>query len=144
MATVTALIGTAAHTFKGSERGPHGSPLAAETSRASVAAGGPAAPRSGNCSEARHGLRYYHRVVERWRHKMGTSVAHSAKAKRATAWPTKGACPLIRKAAKFWRHKAIEWRHRYKRWHKAQLDEWNWRAWLPDKYRRVGICETGL
>ena len=24
------------------------------------------------------------------------------------------------------------------------IREWNWRAWLPDKWRRVGICETGL
>lgn len=22
--------------------------------------------------------------------------------------------------------------------------QWGWQAWLPDKWRRVGICETGL
>lgn len=22
--------------------------------------------------------------------------------------------------------------------------QWNWQAWLPDKWRRVGVCETGL
>ncbi len=22
--------------------------------------------------------------------------------------------------------------------------QWNWQAWLPDKWRRIGICETGL
>ncbi len=22
--------------------------------------------------------------------------------------------------------------------------EWNWQAWLPDKWRRIGVCETGL
>ncbi len=22
--------------------------------------------------------------------------------------------------------------------------EWNWQAWLPDKWRRIGVCETQL
>lgn len=22
--------------------------------------------------------------------------------------------------------------------------QWNWQAWLPDKWRRIGTCETGL
>ncbi len=22
--------------------------------------------------------------------------------------------------------------------------QWNWQAWLPDKWRRIGVCETGL
>ena len=25
-----------------------------------------------------------------------------------------------------------------------QARQWNWQAWLPDKWRRIGICETQL
>ena len=25
-----------------------------------------------------------------------------------------------------------------------RANEWNWQAWLPDKWRRIGICETQL
>jgi hypothetical protein len=49
-------------------------------------------------------------------------------------------CPQLRRAAKYWRGKAIEWRKRYEAWR----DEWNWRAWLPAKWVRIGTCETGL
>lgn len=27
---------------------------------------------------------------------------------------------------------------------REQARQWNWSAWLPDKWRRVGQCETGL
>ena len=26
----------------------------------------------------------------------------------------------------------------------AKKRQWNWQAWLPDKWRRIGVCETGL
>lgn len=27
---------------------------------------------------------------------------------------------------------------------KERARQWNWQAWLPDKWRRIGVCETGL
>lgn len=40
-----------------------------------------------------------------------------------------------------------KWKNRYSRC-LAVLHErarqWNWQAWLPDKWRRIGVCETGL
>ena len=89
-----------------------------------------------DCFQAKRGLRWYHAVIARYRSRIGAGARPSPAAGHS--------CPEIRRAAKFYRSKAIQWRHRYEAWRKEQADAWNWRAWLPDKYRRVGICETGL
>jgi hypothetical protein len=37
-------------------------------------------------------------------------------------------------------HKAYRARLAYQRWHAYHYE---WRTWLPDKFARVGACETG-
>lgn len=39
------------------------------------------------------------------------------------------------------------WKTRYRKCAATlaeQKRQWNWQAWLPDKWRRIGVCETGL
>lgn len=48
--------------------------------------------------------------------------------------------PCPRWLAKRLRAKARAWRARYERWHAYHYD---WRSWLPDKWQRIGACETG-
>ncbi len=59
-------------------------------------------------------------------------------------------------------HARSPWKHHSQAFRRAELNrwtlkhkqcqailaerarQWNWQAWLPDKWRRIGICETGL
>ncbi len=47
----------------------------------------------------------------------------------------------------YWQAELNRWQARHRKC-QAVLDrrayEWNWQAWLPDKWRRIGVCETGL
>ncbi len=47
----------------------------------------------------------------------------------------------------YWIAELNRWQNRHRKC-QAVLDrrafEWNWQAWLPDKWRRIAICETGL
>ena len=49
------------------------------------------------------------------------------------------ACPQIHRAVKFWRAKAQANRLRYEAW----AYQYDWRSWMPDKWQRIGACETG-
>jgi len=42
-----------------------------------------------------------------------------------------------------WHCKALVWTSREYREARAEY-EYNWRLWLPDKYARIGACETGF
>lgn len=55
-------------------------------------------------------------------------------------WPVTGPCPQIQAKAKKWRLKAQQARKAYLVWWDYH---WNWPKWLPDKWQRVGACETG-
>ncbi len=49
------------------------------------------------------------------------------------------------RAYKVWLLNAWELRHSdCKESLAAKKRQWNWQAWLPDKWRRIGICETQL
>ena len=89
-----------------------------------------------SCSDARAGRAYYLIVAEHWAHKMGAVFRRSHEHARN--------CVRQRELAATAHRKAHVYRQRYRAWVKAQADEWNWRAWLPDKWRRIGTCETGL
>lgn len=88
-----------------------------------------------SCSQARRGLRWYVRVTEGWRVRMGA---------RGQALPPQvgaaASCSRVRQLAKAWRAKARNARLRYERWYEH---EYAWWKWLPDKFARVGACETG-
>lgn len=81
---------------------------------------------------ARRGLRFYTSRWLFWRGKMGAGASRTSRAVIPTS------CPLY--LAQIRRTKAHAARLAYYRWFK---DEWNWQAWLPDKFARVGACETG-
>ena len=51
------------------------------------------------------------------------------------------------KAANVWQKHSVGYRQWQLRTWQARLEtcrQWNWHAWLPDKWRRIGICETQL
>jgi hypothetical protein len=50
----------------------------------------------------------------------------------------KAACP--RYLAALWRRKAHAARRQYERWFEYH---YHWQAWLPDRWQRIGACETG-
>jgi hypothetical protein len=100
-----------------------------------AASSSPAAPDT--CRAARKGLAYYQRQVRHWRSKMGTGgflrdAGRTQSIRRAS-------CPRLRYLANLWRTKAIVARQNYEQW----SYEWEWQRWLPDKFARVGACETG-
>lgn len=49
-------------------------------------------------------------------------------------------CERARYLAKRWRAKAYAARMAYERWYVYHYD---WPSWLPDKWQRIGACETG-
>ncbi len=82
----------------------------------------------------------------------GTAVA----AEIVATWNCQDKIPVTRtKARSPWKpHSKSYWVAELNRWelrHKKcaailheRARQWNWQAWLPDKWRRIGICETGL
>lgn len=54
------------------------------------------------------------------------------------------ACWHIRRAAPAWRAKAADARASYERRQAELRRQYDWQRWLPDKWRRVSVCETGL
>jgi hypothetical protein len=89
-------------------------------------------PRPDHCFDARAGRAYYLTLVLRYAHLMGQTFTRGHEHARN--------CKRARELATIAKSKARAYRHRYERW----ADDWNWRAWLPDKWRRIGTCETGL
>ena len=91
--------------------------------------------RSETCPSARRAVRYYQRRANEWRAKMGAgSSAPMIESPAGTP------CPLVRRKAERWRAKAHAARLRYERWHEYHYAWWKW---LPDKWQRIGACETG-
>ena len=82
-----------------------------------------------DCSDARRGLRFYRARYVTWRAKMGAAAGRFDSAKR---------CPRIRYQAKAWRLRSAQARQSFGRWW-----QYAWWAWMPDKWQRVGACETG-
>jgi hypothetical protein len=84
------------------------------------------------CS-ARKAIKFYAGRIAYWRHKMGAGSQRP----RASVHPV--ACPRF--LAHVLQRKAYAARRAYGRWVEYH---YHWQAWLPDKWRRIGICETGL
>jgi hypothetical protein len=82
------------------------------------------------CPSAHKAVRYYRAREREWRSKMG--------ARRITQPSRLGACP--RHLAQVSKRKAAAARKAYENWHAYHYE---WRAWLPDKWARIGACETG-
>jgi len=86
------------------------------------------------CPGVRKALRFY---TKRWQH--WTTLRTGAMSRATRVSPGEASCPRyllkIRKLKAAAAHR--EW-NRYFHYHYA------WSEWLPDKWRRIGICETGL
>lgn len=95
----------------------------------------PVRPRAMQCPDARRAVRFYQRRYAEWRAKMGAAAPGEMRAARDHA---AGRCP--RYLARVWRAKARAARSAYGRWHHYH---YAWREWLPDKWQRIGACETG-
>lgn len=89
----------------------------------------PAQPTRRACHAARRAVTYYAAVLDRWSRMTG---------ERAGRLRSVGPCPLYR--AHVLRVKAIAARARARRWLRENYD---WRSFMPAKWRRVGACETG-
>ncbi len=85
------------------------------------------------CS-ARRAVRYYSRRINKWRGKMGTRVLEP----RAIADHRLARCPHY--LAHLLKRKSRITRLAYLKWNR---DQYSWWLWLPDKFARVGACETG-
>ena len=91
--------------------------------------------RSETCPDARRAIVYYSRRIAYWRAKMGAGTSSAEGMHKPN-----GACPQLRRRAVWLRAKAHAWRLRYEAWWEYH---WHWQAWLPDKWQRIGACETG-
>lgn len=85
------------------------------------------------CPDARKGLRYYRSVKQGWDRKRAISATPRKLEQPRT-------CKRARELAKLARKNAHQARKRYEAWREYH---WNWPAWLPDKWARIGACETG-
>lgn len=104
---------------------------APERALAASAYGQPATAAAGEgvCPAARRALRYYRERERYWRRKMGAGVSPGAPPR---------ACP--RYLARVARSRARAARARYLAWWRYHYAWWEW---LPDKWQRIGACETG-
>lgn len=81
------------------------------------------------CPQARETLTYYTKAVADWRSKMGIQKSHEV---------GRFSCAQILRRIPVIKARAIAARKRYDWWwHYA------WPAWMPDKWQRIGACETG-
>ena len=87
------------------------------------------------CPDAKRAVRYYRAQAAEWRHKMGAG-SHQGP---LTSGKPVASCPRIRYLAQRWKRKAYLARKAYLRWHY----HYAWWDWMPDKWQRVGACETG-
>ena len=88
-----------------------------------------AAPES--CT-ARKAVRYYRAALNQWLAKMGAGQQYRGSLAKGTL------CPLY--LARVLQRKAHAARLAYRAWWNYH---WNWPRWLPDKWQRIGACETG-
>lgn len=82
------------------------------------------------CPAARKAVAFYQRRYREHREKMG--AAAELKLNQRTG------CP--RYLARVWKAKAAGARKAYERW---VAHHYHWWKWLPDKWQRIGACETG-
>ncbi len=108
--------------FSGTQNSGAGEPLSATPSPVK------AAPE--HCPSVIAAVRFYSRRLNEWKVRMG--AGSTLKPRRLTACPRYLAKTL--RAKSYAAHKA------YDRWLEH---EYAWWKWLPDKFRRVGRCETG-
>lgn len=87
------------------------------------------APES--CRAAAKAIRFYKQRTHEWQAKRKGRLAERIK------WPN---CSWARYAAREWHARAESARGSYERWH---IYHYAWEEWLPDKWQRVGACETG-
>lgn len=98
------------------------------------------------CTSARRAYRWYVSWEREWRQRMGAGPPGGAQVRRerpdnapATVGKQPGrSCSWIRRAASLRRARARQARRAYERWF-----AYAWEAWLPAKFKRVAICETG-
>ena len=105
-------------------------------------------PPASVCKQARKAVRWYRAVIRDHAHKMGAGDPFRSGSVRTSGQPNSGdrgklpsgvtACP--RHLAHVLRRKAQAARIRYEAWWEYH---WHWQAWLPDKWARLGACETG-
>lgn len=127
---MTALASIALLTHSGAAGGVEGSLGQAAELRSEQEVRPAAAPERKGC-RAHRALAYYRERERLWRTKMGAAVvAHRP--------PPPRGCP--RYLARVARMRARAARLRYERWWHYH---YAWREWLPDKWQRIGACETG-
>ena len=83
------------------------------------------------CVGAQKAIGYFRRAYTATRARMGLSGAVPR------VWY---GCQVARRRAVEWREKAAEARGELDRWIEYHYEWWKW---LPDKWQRVGACETG-
>ena len=125
------ISGSAATVGAVSERGTTGS--ASEPVSRLTAVVDNRAPRSETCPDHRKGLAFYRQRHARWLKMRGAEPRE-----RHLRAPRN--CADAGYLAKVWRTRSFYARMRYEEWRHYHYD---WRAWLPDKWQRIGACETG-
>jgi hypothetical protein len=94
------------------------------------------------CPQLRRGLAYYRSKIALYARKMGRASWHPGASARSGAH--RGAarsfsCNWIRRAASLVRARAVQARRAYEKW----SYQYAWWQWMPDKFQRIGACETG-
>ena len=91
-------------------------------------------PHKPKCKSAEGGIVYYRSKVWKYQDKLGQG-------RNTTNYPERkhGACAYKRYAARNWREVARRYKINYDRY----LYQYAWWLWLPDKWQRIGACETG-
>lgn len=84
------------------------------------------------CTDAQQGITYYRKAYTASREKMGLVGAVPR------VWYRD--CEVVRRRAGEWMERAKNARLELHAWTQNQ---WNWARWLPDKWQRIGACETG-
>jgi hypothetical protein len=83
------------------------------------------------CPSARRAVQYYAKRYASWLEKRGAQSKFQPR-------KLNSGCP--RYMAKLLQRKSRIARLSYQRWH---VYHWRWDIWLPDKWQRIGACETG-
>jgi hypothetical protein len=86
------------------------------------------------CKSAEKAIVYYRGKVWKFQKKLN-------KPRSGTYYPErlKNACGFKRWSAQKWKARAVHWHKQYNHY----LYHYAWWIWLPDKWQRIGACETG-
>lgn len=88
------------------------------------------------CKPAQRAIRFYKARTHQWQRERNELTYDHGLAERIK-WPT---CDRARSAAREWLARAEGARDSYYEWFAYHYD---WPSWLPDKWQRIGACETG-